>query len=226
MSSFKKEFNLKPSDIVKANNAKTQEEKEEEEQARRELGQRIQIIIDNMKKNRESNILLMEKNNKDTSNNQLCIEEMNSEQLKEIFPDYDENINYPEKKEKVDCKGIHGMLQTIFDKYINELYKSFATKDRWDENIRDFINYHENMNIDIDTSSYLSNDEIDEINEQGFHFFVGDKCANVDEDEIDGKYDLSIDEWEKVDDIILFYYHKFSILEPLHVQDDKQDVQT
>ena len=92
------------------------------------------------------------------------------------------------------CKGIHDVLQKIFDKHINELYKTLANKDKWDDNIREFINYHENMNIiDIDIS-WLSAPEIDEIQEQGFQFFTGDKCANVDEDEFDGPNDLSIEE--------------------------------
>jgi hypothetical protein len=144
-------------------------------------------------------------NNMDDETNQLCIEDMNSDQLKEIFPDYDENINYPIKEDKVDCKGIHDVLQQIFNKHINELYKTLANKDKWDDNIREFINYHENINLDVDTS-WLSTPEIDEIQEQGFQFFTGDKCANVDEDEFDGPNDLSIEEWETVDEIILYYY--------------------
>ena len=91
-----------------------------------------------------------------------------------------------------------------------ELYKTLANKDKWDDNIREFINYHENINLDVDTS-WLSTPEIDEIQEQGFQFFTGDKCANVDEDEFDGPNDLSIEEWETVDEIILYYYHKISI---------------
>ena len=101
--------------------------------------------------------------------------------------------------EKVEKKGI--------DKHINELYKTLANKDKWDDNIREFINYHENMNLDVDTS-WLSTPELDEIQEQGFQLFTGDKCANVDEDEFDGPNDLSIEEWETVDEIILYYYHK------------------
>ena len=181
MPKKKADLNLKPSDIIKANKAKSQEQKDEEKQQRIDLEQRIQRIIDNDLKNRAENIFNMEKN-------------MN-----------DENINYPKKEEKVDCKGIHDELQLIFDTHINELYKSLANKDKWDDNIREFINYHENMNIDIDTS-WLSTPEIAEIQEQGFQFFTGDKCANVDEDEFDGPNDLSIEEWETVDEIILYYY--------------------
>jgi len=171
---------IKPSDIVKENNAKSQEQKDEEKQQRIDLEQRIQRIIDNDLKNRDENIFNMEKN-------------------------IDENINYPIKEDNVDCKNIHDVLQQIFNKHINELYKTLANKDKWDDNIREFINYHENMNLDVDTS-WLSTPEIDEIQEQGFQFFTGDKCANVDEDEFDGPNDLSVEEWETVDEIILYYY--------------------
>ena len=198
-SKNKEEFNLKPSDIVKANNAKTQEEKDEEKQQRIELEQRIQKIIDYERKNRDENIFNMEKN-MDDETKQLCIEDMNNDQLKE---------------DKVDCKGIHDVLQTIFNKHINELYKTLANKDKWDDNIREFINFHERMNID--EKYEYSNAEMDEIQEQGFQFFTGDKCANVDEDEFDGPNDLSIEEWETVDEIILYYYHKNSILEQQRV---------
>jgi len=176
---------IKPSDIVKENNAKSQEQKDEEKQQRIELEQRIQKLIDYKQKNRDENIFNMENN-------------------------IDENINYPIKEDKIDCKGIHDVLQLIFDKHINELYKSLANKDKWDDNIREFINYHVKMNIDEKYEEY-SAPQLDEIQEQGFQFFTGDKCANVDEDEFDGPNDLSIEEWETVDEIILYYYHKISI---------------
>ena len=195
MGSTKANSNLKPSDIVKANKAKSQEQKDEEKQQRIELEQRIQRLIDYDLKNRDENIFNMEKN-KDNETKQLCTEDMNNDQLKE---------------DKVDCKVIHDILQQIFNKHINELYKTLANKDKWDDNIREFINYHENINIDIHT--WLSTPEIDEIQEQGFQFFTGDKCANVDEDEFDGPNDLSVEEWETVDEIILYYYHKISILD-------------
>jgi len=188
MPKKKKDLNLKPSDIVKANKAKSQEQKDEEKQQRIDLEQRIQRIIDNDLKNRDENIFNMENN-------------------------MDENINYPIKE--VDSKGIHDVLQIIFDKHINELYKRLANKDKWDDNIREFINFHERMNID--EKYEYSNAEMDEIQEQGFQFFTGDKCANVDEDEFDGPNDLSIEEWETVDEIILYYYHKNSILEQQRV---------
>ena len=115
----------------------------------------------------------------------------------------DENINYSIKE--ANCKDVHDVLQKIFNKHINELYKTLAIKDKWDDNIREFINYHKNIKIDIDTS-WLSTPEIAEIYKQGFQFFSGDKCANIDEDEFDGPNDLSIEEWETVDEIILYYY--------------------
>jgi hypothetical protein len=180
---------IKPSDIVKENNAKSQEQKDEETQQRIALEHRIQRLIDYDRKNKNENIFNMEKNMDDETKN-VCIEDMNSVQLKE---------------DNVDCKDIHDVLQQIFNKQINELYKTLANKDKWDDNIREFINYHENMNLDVDTS-WLSTPELDEIQEQGFQLFTGDKCANVDEDEFDGPNDLSIEEWETVDEIILYYY--------------------
>ena len=168
---------IKPSDIVKENNAKSQEQKDNETQQRIALEQRIQRFID-YDKNKDVNIFNIENN-------------------------IDENIN--DSIKEANCKDVHDVLQKIFNKHINELYKTLAIKDKWDDNIREFINYHKNIKIDIDTS-WLSTPEIDEIQEQGFQFFTGDKCANVDEDEFDGPNDLSIEEWETVDEIILYYY--------------------
>ena len=53
---------IKPSDIVKENNAKSQEQKDEEKQQRIALEQRIQRLIDYKQKNRDENIFNIKKN--------------------------------------------------------------------------------------------------------------------------------------------------------------------
>ena len=48
---------------------------------------------------------------------------------------------------------------------------------------------------------------MNQLQHDAFERFVGDKCANIDEDEFDGPDDLSPDEWETVDDILIHYYN-------------------
>ena len=105
------------------------------------------------------------------------------------------------------CENIHNKLNTLFDEHIYKLYISVACKNKeeWYENVRRFIAIHDNIEFNIDTSD-LSDQEILEIKDHGFSLFVGDNCADIDEDEFDGPNDLSIDEWETIDDIIMYYY--------------------
>jgi hypothetical protein len=105
------------------------------------------------------------------------------------------------------CECIHNRLRKIFIETICELYHSLACKELWYENIREFIAFHMNIHVTVNTNE-LSDQEIAEVNGHGFTLFVGDDCANVDEDEFDGLNDLSIDEWETIDDIIMYYYLK------------------
>jgi len=105
------------------------------------------------------------------------------------------------------CECIHSRLHKIFNEKICKLYHSLAYKETWYENIRQFIAFHSNISVSVNTIG-LSDQEIVEVNEHGFTLFVGDDCANVDEDEFDGLNDLSIDEWETIDDIIMYYYLK------------------
>ena len=104
-----------------------------------------------------------------------------------------------------DC--VDNRLHKMFNEKLCQLYHSLAYKETWYENIRQFIAFHNNIQVSINTNC-LSDQEIVEVNEHGFTLFVGDNCANVDEDEFDGLNDLSIDEWERIDDIIMYYYLK------------------
>ena len=105
------------------------------------------------------------------------------------------------------CEIIHNRLHKIFNNKICQLYHSLAYKETWYENIREFIAFHKNIQMTINTNN-LSDQEIVEINDHGFTLFVRDNCANVDENEFNKLNDLSIDEWETIDDIILYYYSK------------------
>ena len=105
------------------------------------------------------------------------------------------------------CECVHNRLCKIFNTKICQLYNSLAYKETWYENIRQFIAFHKNIQVTVNTIG-LSDQEIVEVNEHGFTLFVGDDCANVDEDEFDGLNDLSSDEWETIDDIIMYYYLK------------------
>jgi hypothetical protein len=82
----------------------------------------------------------------------------------------------------------------------------------WNENVRTFIEFHDDILDSIDENQdtkFGENDEDDNIiKEHGYNYFVGDMCADIDEDEFDGPNDLEMEEWEKLDDIILYYYNK------------------
>jgi hypothetical protein len=105
------------------------------------------------------------------------------------------------------CDCVHNRVRKIFNENICQLYHSLAYKETWYENIRQFIAFHNDIQVSINTNG-LSDQEIVEVNDHGFTLFVGDNCANVHEDEFDGLTDLSIDEWERLDDIIMYYYLK------------------
>jgi hypothetical protein len=177
----KKDMNLKPSDIVKANKAKTQEEKDKEAEYRKSF----ELACDKRLEMKKNTIIPNGKNS--------------------IFK-MENECN--EKEDKVDYKKINDMLEMIFNEHINELYNSLSKTDKWYDNVREFINFHKDMNIKTEDYYEYNDTEIDEIKTNGFQYFVGDKCADIDEDEIDGLNDLSIEEWENIDEIILYYYHK------------------
>jgi len=103
-------------------------------------------------------------------------------------------------------KKINNRLKMIFI-HISKLYNEINddTKE-WNENVREFIKYHDDIIESIDEPDIDEFDDI--ITEQGFNYFVGYMCADIDEDEFDGPNDLSIDEWTQLDDIILYYYKK------------------
>jgi hypothetical protein len=183
----KKDMNLKPSDIIKANKAKTQEQKDKETENREYL----ELISEKRLEMKRDNLIT----------NTIC------KTPDSIFKM--ENECY-EKEDKVDYKKINDMLEMIFKEHINDLYNSLSKTDNWYDNVREFINFHKDMNIKTEDYYEYNDTEIDEIKTNGFQYFVGDKCADIDEDEIDGLNDLSIEEWENVDEIILYYYHKYN----------------
>jgi len=100
----------------------------------------------------------------------------------------------------------------IFDTKLIELYKKLENKDKyWSENVRDFIIQEmEIIGLDeFDTIGDvdLTEDEKNDVKQIGFYLFVGEKCADIDEDEFDGPNDLFMHEWEDLEDIILYYYN-------------------
>ena len=97
--------------------------------------------------------------------------------------------------------------------------KKKQTDYKWYDALREFIYWHENIEHKVfneifnqDVENCLSNmemteDDYEEIREQAFYMFVGEKCINIDEDEFDGPNDLEPQEWEMIDDIICCYYY-------------------
>jgi len=199
ISSDEEDLNLKPSDIIKENNAKTQSVKLAEKQERERLS------------NWYDQRIAAQKEFNDKQNTIFNSVEIND--VNEPFPGFTEH----EKCHAIwrapitpyQCERINNSLHMIFNEHIYELYHTVACKETWYENIREFIAFHNNMEVDINTNE-LSDQEIVEIKDEGFSLFVGDDCANVDEDEFDGPNDLAVDEWELVDDIIMHYYLKYT----------------
>lgn len=216
MSSDEEET-LLPSSIVKQNKLDKERLKREDElcqkrlKASEEYTYKFKQLIDEQKTIANTIFHIDEQN---PSVEDYCIEDLDNEALKNIFPDYNEHNFYPIKQiTSYDCKVIHDCLKNIFNKYINELYHSLSDKNiLWSNNIRKFIEFHDASYLNREITE-LNEQEIDEIKKQGFEFFVGENCANIDEDEFDGPNDLSIEEWELLDDIILCYYHKYYTLD-------------
>ena len=111
-------------------------------------------------------------------------------------------------------------LENLFNKIIKKDYlKQYDSSKEWYENVRNYIDKTSNK-LDDDIENIEDIEDMDDIREQltddlsekivseGFHLFVSDKCANVDEDEFDTENDLAPSEWETLDDIILYYYHQ------------------
>ena len=103
---------------------------------------------------------------------------------------------------------VNDRLNDIFEKYINECYLKLEDKDDiWNQNVRAFINYHDDIvSYDVEEECKIDDEDLEEVQEKGFQLFVGEKCANIDEDEFDGPNDISTEEWEVIDNIILYYY--------------------
>ena len=98
-------------------------------------------------------------------------------------------------------------VKYIFDEYIIDLYKFCSSDDKsWFDNVRSFIEYHED--IELINNIEPNKNTINQIKHDAFERFVGDECANIDEDEFDGPNDLSPDEWETIDDILIHYYNE------------------
>ena len=108
---------------------------------------------------------------------------------------------------------IESKVSYIFDTKLITLYKNQENnKKKWSENVRNFINQEIQFigqdEMDTIDDIDLTDDEINDIKQRGFYLFVGEKCANINEEEFDGPNDLCIYEWEDLDNIILYYYKK------------------
>jgi len=108
--------------------------------------------------------------------------------------------------------NIKSKVSHMFDTKLIGLYKKMKDADKyWSENVRDFI-IQEMKFIGLDEFETigdidLSDDDKNDIKYIGFHLFVGEKCADIDEDEFDGPNDLFMHEWEDLEEIILYYYN-------------------
>ena len=109
--------------------------------------------------------------------------------------------------DEVKVLEIHNKLERIFET-IGHIYNNITDKNKqWYENVRIFIKYHIDILDEIDGEEEET-DEDNIIKQKGFEYFVGEKCADIDEDEFDGPNDLSREEWWDIDYIILYYYNK------------------
>jgi len=109
--------------------------------------------------------------------------------------------------DEVKVLEIHNKLERIFET-IGHIYNNITDKNKqWYENVRIFIKYHIDILNEIDGEEE-DTDEDNIITQKGFEYFIGEKCADIDEDEFDGPNDLSMEEWWDIDNIILYYYNK------------------
>ena len=108
-------------------------------------------------------------------------------------------------------------LENLFNKIIKTDYLEQCDSNKeWYENVRNYIdittdkldNDMEEIDCIEDIKNKLTHDFTDKIVTEGFHLFVSDKCADIDENEFDTENDLAVYEWETLDDIILYYYHQ------------------
>ena len=131
------------------------------------------------------------------------------------------NYNISTTPEDISDVNMH-RLSILFNKIITKVFNVCKTKHedyKWYQTLRDFISWHRNIEdaelneiFNNDTDSCLSKmemteDDYEEMREQAFYMFVGEDCANIDEDEFDGPLDLQPQEWETIDDIICCYYY-------------------
>lgn len=115
-------------------------------------------------------------------------------------------------------------LLYVFQNIITKVYKYLQQKypdDKWQQLIYKFIDWHNNIEYEdlhrlftmdmLDSNTYFekmsSESELEEIKKQGFDMFISEKCANIDEDEIDGPNNVNEHDWELIEYIILCYYH-------------------
>ena len=156
--------------------------------------------------------------------NTKYVEDMCKKELQNIFPEYDISYDYETDKYKLDeydSSTIDERLTRAFETTIYKLYAYLSIKNpdyKWYQLVRAFIEWHDtNKYSDLHTvynmNPYVyfekitsSSKKMSEIQEKGFQMFVGEKCANIDEDEFDSENDLNVYEWEQLDDIILYHY--------------------
>ena len=122
---------------------------------------------------------------------------------------YEQDINKMDTKVgNYEAMRIWQHVKYIFEQYIIDLYKYCSSNDKpWFENVRAFIQFHDD--IELVNNSEPNEETVTQIKHDVFERFVGDDCANIDEDEFDGPDDLSPDEWETIDDILIHYYTLF-----------------
>ena len=114
----------------------------------------------------------------------------------------------------MDIMNVTENLENLFNKVIIKDYlKQYDSSKEWYVNVKNYIDKtSEELDeyiFDIDDIRMQLTDDISEkVVSEGFHLFVGENCANVDEDEFDTENDLNPSEWETLDDIILYYYHQ------------------
>jgi len=107
---------------------------------------------------------------------------------------------------------IRNDIEKLFNNKLINLYNENVDKtELWNKNVKKFIETENNKLEDkleeIDNiKENMVEDELELVQQIGFDIFVGDECADIDEDEFDGPNDLAMEEWEELDDIILYYY--------------------
>jgi hypothetical protein len=109
---------------------------------------------------------------------------------------------------------VYTRIHNLFDEFLNDFYGYLYDHTKtWVNNVRTFIKYHDSYQEQMEEIENIMNEyEKKIIINIGNALFIGEKCVNIDKyicDVFD--CDLSLEEWNAIDKIIIYYYYNHFI---------------